>query len=91
MAAGVDARVGTDRDERIANRATYRHGHRERPWHTRLGTVPRQMPKLPRGSDVRGFLEPRRRSEQGLTTAIPEAFGHGMSTRRVAELVQSWG
>ncbi len=74
MEAAVDGRVGADRYERTADRATYRHGHRERAWNTRLGSVQRQIPQRRPGSYFPDFLEPRRRSEQALTAVIQEAY-----------------
>ena len=37
------------------------------------------------------FLEPRRRSEQALVSVIQEASVHGVSTRKVDQLVPSLG
>jgi putative transposase len=37
-----------------------RNGFRERIWETRAGAVELRIPKLRKGSDFPGFLEPRR-------------------------------
>ena len=91
MEADVDGRVGADRYERTADRATYRNGHRERAWNTRLGPVQVQIPKRRQGSYFPDFLEPRRRSEQALTAVIQEAYVNEVSTRKVDALVQALG
>ena len=91
MEADVDAQVGAQRYERAADRATYRNGHRDRDWNTRLGPVHLQIPKLRQGSYFPDFLEPRRRSEQALTAVIQEAYVNGVSTRKVDALVQALG
>ena len=40
----VSNRVGAERHERNSGRQTYRNGYRERPLHTRLGTLELQVP-----------------------------------------------
>ncbi len=42
----VANRIGAERHERNSDRQTYRNGYRERPLHTRLGTLELQVPKL---------------------------------------------
>lgn len=87
----VANRIGAERHERNSDRQTYRNGYRERPLHTRLGTLELQVPKLRRGSYFPSFLEPRRLTERALTAVIQEAWIGGMSTRKVDELVQALG
>jgi transposase-like protein len=43
------------------------------------------------GSCFPTLLEPRRRAEQALTAVVQEAYGLGVSTRRVEDLVQALG
>ena len=69
----VSNRIGADRHERAEQRQTYRNGYRERPLHTRLGTLELQVPKLRQGSYFPSFLEPRRLTERALTAVIQEA------------------
>ena len=87
----VANRIGAERHERNSDRQTYRNGYRERPLHTRLGTLELQVPKLRQGSYFPSFLEPRRLTERALTAVIQEAWIGGMSTRKVDELVQALG
>jgi transposase-like protein len=87
----VTNRIGADKHERAEGRATYRNGYRERPLHTRLGTLELRVPKLRQGTYFPAFLEPRRLTEQALTALIQEAWIGGMSTRKVDDLVQALG
>lgn len=50
-----------------------------------------QIPKLREGSYFPSFLEPRRLAERALVAVIQEAYVHGVSTRKVDELVQALG
>ena len=83
--------IQAGRHERTEARQTYRHGYRERPLPTRLGTLELKVPKLRQGSDFPSFLEPRRLTEQALTAVIQEAWIGGMSPRKVDDLVQALG
>lgn len=46
----VSNRIGAEQHERNSERQTYCNGYRERPLHTRLGTLELQVPKLRQGS-----------------------------------------
>lgn len=48
-----------------------------------------RIPKLREGSYFPSFLEPRRLAERALVAVIQEAYVHGVSTRKVDELVQT--
>lgn len=50
-----------------------------------------RIPKLREGSYFPSFLEPRRLAERALVAVIQEAYVHGVSTRKVDELVQALG
>jgi putative transposase len=91
MEAEVSAQIGAGRYERSEERPTQRHGYRQRPWDTRLGTLEVAIPKLRSGSDFPRWLEPRRRAEQALVAVVAEAYVQGVSTRKVEALVQSLG
>lgn len=91
MDAEVSSQIGAQKYERSATRQTQRNGHRERAWDTRVGTIDLQIPKLREGTYFPSLLEPRRRSERALLSVIQEAYVHGISTRKVDELVKSLG
>jgi putative transposase len=91
MEAEVAAQSGAGRDERSDERSTQRNGYRSRPWDTRVGTRQLQIPTLRQGSYFPSGLEPRRRAEQALGAVVGEAYGQGVSTRKVEALVQALG
>ena len=49
METDVDGLIGAGRDERTAERATYRNGYRARTLDTRLGSLQLRLPKLRQG------------------------------------------
>src|SRR6185437_6907619 len=91
MAMELSEHVGAERHERTADRTGYRNGYRERPWDTRVGTVELRVPRVRDGSFFPSLLEPRRRAEKALVAVVQEAYVHGVSTRRVDDLVQALG
>jgi putative transposase len=91
MEAEVEERVGAGRHERTPERTTRRNGYRDRIWETRVGDVPLRIPKLRTGSYFPSLLQPRRKAEQALLNVIQEAYIHGVSTRKVDDLVQRLG
>ena len=91
MELEVSEQIGAQRHERTPDRVTYRNGYRTREWDTRVGTIELRIPKLRQGSYFPSLLEPRRRAEKALVAVIQEAYIHGVSTRKVDELVQALG
>ena len=91
MELETDTLCGADHGERSESRTNHRNGYRDRDWQTRAGAVELRIPKLRRGSDFPGFLEPRRMGEKALTAVIQEAYVQGISTRSVDELVKAMG
>ena len=83
--------VGAGRYERTPERKTYRNGHRDRIWETRVGEIPLRIPKVRDGTYFPSLLEPRRRSEKALLAVIQQAYVEGVSTRRVDDLLQALG
>jgi len=65
--------IGASRYERTPERKTYRNGHRERVWETRVGEIPLRIPEVRDGSYFPSLLEPRRRSEKALLAAVQQA------------------
>jgi len=91
METEVTALVGAERHERTDERTGYRNGTRMRSWDTRLGTIDLAIPKVRSGTYFPSLLQPRRRAEQALLTVVQEAYVHGVSTRKVDDLVKALG
>jgi transposase-like protein len=91
MESEVAGLIGADRYERTSDRQTYRNGYRLRTWDTRVGTIELAIPKLRAGSYFPSLLEPRRRAERALLAVVQEAYVHGVSTRKVDDLVRALG
>lgn len=91
MDTEVTALVGAERHERTEDRTGYRNGSRLRTWDTRVGTIDLAIPKVRTGTYFPSLLQPRRRAEQALLTVVQEADVHGVSTRKVDDLVKALG
>jgi transposase-like protein len=91
MEVEVSQHLGAERHERTAERAGYRNGHRDRAWDTRVGTLELRVPRVRDGSYFPSLLEPRKRAEQSLVAVVREAYVHGVSTRKVDDLVRALG
>jgi putative transposase len=91
MDAEVTSMIGAEKYERSENRNNHRNGYRQREWDTRLGTLQLSIPKLRHGSYFPSLLEPRKMSEKALLNVVQGAYVHGVSTRKVDELVESLG
>ena len=83
--------IGAAHYERTDNRTTHRNGSRSRLLSTKAGDVELAIPKLRHGSFFPALLEPRRRIDRALWAVIMEAFVHGVSTRKVDDLVVALG
>jgi putative transposase len=91
MELEVAQHLGAERYERTPERRGERNGHRERDWDTRAGTVELRVPRVRDGSFFPALLEPRRRAERALAAVVQEAYVHGVSTRRVDDVVKALG
>ena len=91
MDVEVTELVGAERHERTDERTGYRNGSRTRNWDTRVGTIELSVPKVRSGSYYPSLLQSRRRAEQALRAVVQEAYVHGVSTRKVDELVKALG
>jgi len=89
--AEVTQKIGAEPHERSAERTSYRNGHRDRRWDTRLGTLTLQVPKVREGGYVPSFIEHRKRSEQALISVIQEAVVQGVSTRKIETVLAEFG
>jgi putative transposase len=91
MEMEVEEHVGAARHERSARRVGQRNGYRERSWDTRVGSGELKVPRVRASSYFPSLLEPRRRAERALAAIVQEAYVHGVSTRKVDELVKALG
>jgi putative transposase len=89
--AEATARIGAERFERTPHRTTQRNGTRDRLLSTKAGDVELKIPKLREGSFFPSILERRRRIDRALFAVVMEAYVHGVSTRKVDDLVVALG
>jgi putative transposase len=91
MEMEVEEHIGASRHERAEGRSGHRNGYRERIWDTRAGAIELKVPRVRDSSYFPSLLEPRRRAERALSAVVQEAYVHGVSTRKVDELVKALG
>jgi hypothetical protein len=89
--AEATAVIGAAPHERTETRTTQRNGHRPRLLSTPAGDVDLEIPKLRQGSFLPSLLERRRRIDRALFAVMMEAYVHGVSTRKVDDLVKALG
>jgi transposase-like protein len=91
MEMEVEEHIGAGRYERTEGRSAHRNGYRERTWDTRAGAIELKVPRVRDSSYFPSLLEPRRRAERALSAVVQEAYIHGVSTRKVDDLVKALG
>jgi transposase-like protein len=89
--AELTAVIGAGPHERTESRTAQRNGHRSRTLTTTAGDLELRIPKLRTGSFFPSLLERRRRIDQALFAVVMEAYLHGVSTRKVDDLVRALG
>jgi len=89
--AELTATIGAAPHERSESRTTQRNGHRPKLISTAAGDLELQIPKLREGSFFPSLLERRRRIDRALYAVVMEAWVHGVSTRKVDDLVKALG
>ena len=89
--AEATAFIGAAPFERSVDRAAQRNGSRSRILTTTAGDLDLKIPKLRQGSFFPSLLERRRRVDQVLFAVVMEAYLHGVSTRKVDDLVKALG
>ncbi|WP_264671655.1 IS256 family transposase [Arthrobacter sp. VKM Ac-2550] len=89
--AEATAFIGAAPFERSEARTTQRNGSRPRTLTTTAGDLNLKIPKLRNGSFFPALLERRRRVDQALYAVVMEAYLHGVSTRKVDDLVKALG
>jgi putative transposase len=83
--------IGAAPHQRTDERTAQRNGHRTRTLSTTAGDLELRIPKLRTGSFFPSLLERRRRVDQALFAVVMEAYLHGVSTRKVDDLVKALG
>jgi putative transposase len=83
--------IGAGPWEHTAERTAHRNGYRPRVFSTAAGDLELSIPKLRSGSFFPSLLERRRRVDQALFAVVMEAYLHGVSTRKVDDLVKALG
>jgi transposase-like protein len=83
--------IGAAPHQRADTRTNQRNGRRARLLATKAGDVELAIPKLRRGSFFPSILERRRRIDRALFAVVMEAYVHGISTRKVDDLVAALG
>jgi putative transposase len=89
--AEATAVIGARPHERTDTRVTQRNGRRPKLVSTAAGDVELGIPKLREGSFFPSLLERRRRIDRALYAVVMEAYVHGVSTRKVDDLVKALG
>ncbi len=89
--AELTAVIGAAPHERVETRTAQRNGSRPRTLTTTAGDLELRIPKLRVGSFFPSLLERRRRIDQALFAVVMEAYLHGVSTRKVDDLVKALG
>jgi putative transposase len=88
--------IGADPQERTDARTTYRNGTRDKTTRdktvsTTSGDLTVKIAKTRTGSFFPSLLTPRRRIDVALHAVVMEAYVHGVSTRKVDDLVAALG
>ena len=83
--------IGAAPHERSEARLAQRNGHRPRTLTTTAGDLVLRIPKLRTGTFFPSLLERRRRIDQALFAVVMKAYLHGVSTRKVDDLVKALG
>ena len=89
--AEATAFIGAAPFERSLERTTQRNGVRQRLLTSTAEDLQLKIPKLRAGTFFPSLLERRRRVDQALFAVVREAYLHGVSTRKVDDLVKALG
>jgi putative transposase len=89
--AEATEQIGAGRYERTDARTAQRNGYRPRTLSTKAGDLELKIPKLRQGVFYPSLLERRRRIDRALFAVVMEAYVHGVSTRKVDDLVVALG
>src|SRR5690625_3087135 len=84
-----DEYVGANEYERSNARNTYRNGYYERSYTTRIGTLELLVPRTRDGQFSPTIFERYQRHEKALLASMVEMYVSGVSTRKVAKVVET--
>jgi len=90
----VARHIGAERGQRTAARTGYRNGTKPRTLATRVGRIQLEMPQVrdaAAGAFRTQLFDRYERSEKALVAAMQEMVVAGVSTRRVADVLQEMG
>ena len=83
--------IGAEPHERSLTRTTRRNGSRPRKVSSKAGDLSLKIPKIRKGSFFPSILERRRRIDEALYAVVIGPQVHGVSTRKVDDLVAALG
>lgn len=89
--AEATAHIGAAPHQRTPARTAQRNGTRDKVVATTAGDLTVKIPKTRTGSFFPTLLAPRRRIDVALHAVIMEAYVHGVSTRKVDDVVEALG
>ena len=89
--AEAQAHIGAAPHKRSEARTTQRNGSGEKTIATTSGDLTVKIPRTRTGSFFPSLLHPRRRIDVALHAVVMEAYVHGVSTRKVDDLVAALG
>jgi putative transposase len=87
----VESHLGAKRYERSDRRRGRRNGHKPRQLRTRVGVLELKVPQVREGRFQTQLFGRYQRHEAALLTTIAEMYYQGVSTRRVATIMEQLG
>ena len=88
MQAERQKHLGVDPYERSQERRDYANGYKPKTMKTRIGEITFDVPQVREGDFYPQALEKGLRSERALTLSLAEMYVQGVSTRKVAAIVE---
>lgn len=88
LIAESEEQIGAARYERSENRRDYRNGTRERPLVTRIGSITLKVPRHREVPFATMLFDNYQRSEAALIATMIEMVVQGVSTRKIARVVE---
>ncbi|MCL4466926.1 MAG: transposase [Chloroflexi bacterium] len=75
-------KIGAGLYERRPEQKTYRNGHRDWVWETRVGEIPLRIPKVRDGTYFPSLLEPPPAERESLAGSAQQTYVEGVRTNR---------